>query len=87
MEIIIGGNPGTYNRGYITRARGNASNDMWIDGDRKTLRHFKGLTWQQIGMPYDPQLDLVWRGIACSNNNVIVVGTHDRSVIIMMIKR
>ena len=85
-ENFIGGNPGVYYRGYITKVRGNASNDMWIVGDRNTVRHFNGLTWQQIGMPYDPQIDLVWRGMACKDNNTVIVGTHNRSAIIMMIK-
>jgi hypothetical protein len=86
-ENFIGGNPGVYYRGYITKVRGNASNDMWIVGDRNTLRHFNGVTWQQIGIPYDPQIDLVWRGMACKDDNTIIVGTHNRSAIIMMIKK
>jgi hypothetical protein len=86
-ENFIGGNPGVYYRGYITKVRGNASNDMWIVGDRNTVRHFNGLSWQQIGMPYDPNIDIVWRGMACKDNNTIIVGTHNRSAIIMMIKK
>ncbi len=85
-ENFIGGNQGAFYRGYITKIRGNASNDMWIVGDRNTARHFNGTSWQQVGMPYDPQVDLVWRGISCKNNNIVIVGTHDRSAIIMMIK-
>jgi hypothetical protein len=86
-ENFIGGNPGVYYRGYITKVRGNASNDMWIVGDRNTVRHFNGVNWQQVGMPYDPQIDLVWRGIACKDDNTIIVGTHNRNAIIMMIKK
>ena len=86
-ENFIGGNPGVYYRGFIDRVRGTSSNNMWIVGDRNTLRHFNGVTWQQIGMPYDPQIDLVWRGMACKDNNTVIVGSYNRSAIIMMIKK
>ncbi len=86
-ENFIGGNTGVYYRGYITKVRGNEPNDMWIVGDRNTLRHFNGVSWQQIGMPYDPNIDLVWRGMAGKDDKTIIVGTHNRNAIIMMIKK
>ncbi len=85
-ENFIGGNPGTYYRGYVYRIRAKAANDIWIAGDRNTLRHFNGASWQQIGMPYDPQIDLVWRGMETKDNITVVVGSHNSSAIIMMIK-
>jgi hypothetical protein len=86
-ENFIGGNPGVHYRGYITKVRGVASNDMWIVGDRNTLRHFNGSSWEQIGMPYDPQVDLVWRGMQTNDDMTVVVGSHNRKAIIMMIKK
>jgi hypothetical protein len=86
-ENFIGGNPGVYYRGYITKVRGNASNDMWIAGDRNTLRHFNGTSWQQVGMSYDPQIDLTWKGMQTKDDITVVVGSHNRSAIIMMIKK
>lgn len=57
-----------------------------IAGDRNTLRHFNGSTWQQIGMPYDPQIDLVWRGMETKDDITVVVGSHNSNAIIIMIK-
>ena len=50
-ENYIGGNPNVFYRGAIGKIRGNASNDLWIGGDRNTLRHFNGATWIQVGLP------------------------------------
>ncbi|HCY76333.1 MAG TPA: glucosyl transferase [Ignavibacteriales bacterium] len=86
-ENYIGGNPGTFYRGYVYKIRATASNDIWIAGDRNTLRHFNGSTWQQIGLPYDPQIDLVWRGMENENNTTVIVGSHNSNAIIMMIKK
>jgi hypothetical protein len=86
-ENYIGGNTGTYYRGYVYKIRATASNDIWIAGDRNTLRHFNGSIWQQIGLPYDPQIDLVWRGIETKDNITVIVGSHNSNAIIMMIKR
>ena len=47
-ENYIGGNPGAYYRGFISSIRGNSSNDYVISGDRNTLKHFNGISWQQI---------------------------------------
>jgi hypothetical protein len=86
-ENYIGGNPGSFYRGYVYKIRANASNDIWIAGDRNTLKHFNGSTWQQIGLPYDPQIDLVWRGMETKNNTTVIVGSHNSNAIIMMIKK
>ena len=85
-ENFIGGNPNTYYRGFINKVRGKASNDMWIVGDRNTVRHFNGVTWQQIGMPYDSQIDLVWRGMTIKDNLIVLVGSHNNKAIVMVIK-
>lgn len=86
-ENYIGGNPGAFYRGYVYKIRATASNDIWIAGDRNTLRHFNGSSWEQIGMPYDPQVDLVWRGMETKDDITVVVGSHNSNAIIMMIKR
>jgi len=86
-ENYLGGNVNANYRGFIGRIKGNASNDMWIAGDRNTLRHFNGVSWKQIGLPYNPDMDLVWRGIDCKDNVTVVVGSKNRRAIIMLIKR
>ncbi len=86
-ENYIGGNPGAFYRGYVYKIRATASNDIWIAGDRNTLKHFNGSTWQQIGLPYDPQIDLVWRGMETKDNITVVVGSHNSNAIIMMTKK
>jgi len=86
-ENYIGGNPGAFYRGYVYKIRATASNDIWIAGDRNTLKHFNGSTWQQIGLPYDPQIDLVWRGMETKNNTTVIVGSHNSNAIIMMTKK
>ena len=86
-ENYIGGNPGTFYRGYVYKIRATASNDIWIAGDRNTLKHFNGSTWEQIGMPYDPQVDLVWRGMETKDDITVVVGSHNSYAIIMIIKK
>ena len=86
-ENYLGGNVNANYRGFIGRIKGNASNDMWIAGDRNTLRHFNGVSWKQIGLPYNPDMDLVWRGIDCKDNVTVVVGSKNRRAIIMLLKR
>ncbi|MDP2304122.1 MAG: hypothetical protein Q8N03_17055, partial [Ignavibacteria bacterium] len=85
-ENYIGGNPGTFYRGYITKIRAIASNNIWLAGDRNTVRHFNGLSWQQIGMPYNPQMDLIWRGIDSRSSLTAIAGSHNNNAIIMIIK-
>ena len=77
-QNYIGGNPGLYYRGYIGDVKGVKSNDMWIAGDRNTLRHFNGISWKQIGYPYSPDSDIVWYTVYPTENNVAVVGRKGR---------
>jgi len=86
-ENFIGGNPGVYYRGYISSIRGEASNDMWIAGDRNTLRHFNGVTWQQIGLPYSPNSDVIWAEIKTNGNIAVAVGSDGNQAIIIVMKR
>ncbi len=86
-ENFIGGNPGVYYRGYIADVKGVKSNDMWIVGDRNTLRHFNGVSWKQIGFPCSPDSDIVWYTVYPTENCVAVVGFKGNSAIVMLIKR
>ena len=86
-ENYIGGNPGTYYRGFINSIKGNASNDMIIAGDRNTLKHFNGLTWEQIGLPYSPNSGIIWARIAMKDNLAIAVGDEGIKAKIIMLKR
>jgi hypothetical protein len=86
-ENYIGGDPGVYYRGFIADVKGVKSNDMWIAGDRNTLRHFNGVSWKQIGFPYSPDSDIVWYTVYPTENCVAVVGFKGNSAIVMLIKR
>lgn len=86
-ENYLGGNQNVFYRGFIGKIRGNASNDLWIGGDRNTLRHFNGATWTQVGLPYDPNSAIAWPGIAVKGNLCIAVGENGRSAIAIVIKR
>lgn len=86
-ENFIGGNPGASYRGVISSIRGNASNDYIIAGGRNTLKHFNGVSWEQIGLPYDPQSPIVWRNVKTKNNIVVAVGLKNNSAYIILLNR
>ena len=86
-ENFILGDSGLYYRGYIADVKGIKSNDMWIAGDRNTLRHFNGVSWKQIGYPYSPDSDIGWETIYPTENCAVVVGYKGNSAIVMLIKK
>ena len=85
-ENFIGGNPGASYRGVISSIRGNASNDYIIAGGRNTLKHFNGVSWQQIGLPYNPQspISLVAKQ---KGNTVVAVGSNGSKAFIILLNR
>ncbi len=86
-ENFILGDPGLYYRGYIADVKGVKSNDMWIVGDRNTLRHFNGVSWKQVGYPYSPDSDIGWETIYPTENCTVAVGYEGNSAIVMLIKK
>jgi len=86
-ENFIGGNPGASYRGVISSIRGNASNDYIIAGGRNTLKHFNGINWEQIGLPYDPQSPIVWRSAKVVNNTIAAVGFKSSYAFIILLTR
>jgi len=86
-ENFIGGNPGAYYRGVISSIKGNASNDYIIAGGRNTLKHFNGVTWEQLGLPYDPQSPIVWRIVKMKNNTAVAVGFKNNYAHIILLNR
>lgn len=86
-ENFIGGNPGAYYRGFISSIRGNASNDYIIAGDRNTLKHFNGVTWEQIGLPYSPSSPIIWYKVAQKGNTVVAVGDKGSYAFIILLTR
>jgi hypothetical protein len=86
-ENFIGGNPGAFYRGVISSIRGNASNDYIIAGGRNTLKHFNGVSWEQIGLPYDPQSPIVWRNVKTKNNILVAVGFKDNYAFIILLNK
>jgi len=86
-ENFIGGNPGEYYRGFITSIRGNASNDYIIAGDRNTLKHFNGVTWEQIGLPYSPSSPIIWYKVEEKGNTAVAVGDKGSYAFIILLTR
>ena len=86
-ENFIGGNPGAYYRGFLSSIRGNASNDYIIAGDRNTLKHFNGFTWDQLGLPYSPTSTIIWYSVEQKGNTAVAVGDIDKKAIIMVLNR
>lgn len=85
-ENYMEGDPLQY-RGYISDVKGIKSNDMWIAGDRNTLRHFNGASWKQIGFPYSPDSDIGWWTVYPTENCTAVVGDKGNSAIVMLITK
>jgi hypothetical protein len=86
-ENFIGGNLNAYYRGFINKVKGNAANDMWVVGDRNTVRHFNGVSWKQIGLPYDSMSDIIWLVLSVRLNIVAISGMKGNKAFIMIAKR
>ena len=86
-ENFIGGNPGSYYRGAISSIRGNASNDYIIAGERNTIKHFNGVSWKQIGLPYSPTSPIGWAKVIQKGNLAIAVGINGSKAFIIMLNR
>ena len=86
-ENYIGGNPGTYYRGFIYSIRGNANNDYVIAGDRNTLKHFNGLSWQQIGLSYNPSSPIIWFSVIVKSNTIVAAGTENGKAKVILLKK
>jgi len=86
-ENYIGGNPGSYYRGALSSIRGNASNDYIIAGERNTLRHFNGVTWEQIGLPYNPSSPIGWAKVVQKGSTAVAVGGKGSYAFIILLTR
>ncbi|MFZ1518496.1 MAG: hypothetical protein WAU11_06965 [Ignavibacteriaceae bacterium] len=84
-ENYIGGNQ--FYIGYLYSIRGNKSNDIIIAGDKNTLRHFNGIDWSEIGIPYLPTRHIFWRSVRMRNNLSVVVGDEGIKAKIIMLTR
>jgi hypothetical protein len=85
-ENYINGNANTYYRGFVNRIRGRSSNDFWIIGERNTLKHFNGINWVQIGLPYNPYSPINWKNIDIKGNLVVIVGNDCVNALLILIK-
>jgi len=83
----LGGNPGAFYHGYFSGIRGNGSNDWVVCGDRNTLQHFNGSTWQQLGLPYDPSSRIRWLSVEQKENLVVAVGDEGNRAKIILLRR
>ncbi|MCF8261329.1 MAG: hypothetical protein K9J12_11180 [Melioribacteraceae bacterium] len=81
------GNGNAQHWGYITQLRGTAENDIVFVGERNTVRHFNGLSWKQIGMPYIGSSGYTWLAVAMDKQNVIVVGENNYQASILFLTR
>ena len=84
-ENYIGSDP--YYIGYLYSIRGNRSNDILICGDRNTLRHFNGVNWFEIGIPYNPYRSIFWRSVGIKDNLAVAVGDEGIKAEIIILKR
>ena len=84
-ENYIGGNQ--YYIGYLYSIRGNKSNDIIIAGDRNTLRHFNGINWAEVGIPYTPYRSIFWRSVLIKDNLSVAVGDEGIQAKIIMLNR
>ncbi len=73
--------------GFISQIRGTAVNDILLVGERNTIRHFNGVRWQHLGMPYDQSSDFTWLSISMKNGLAVVVGYTRSNAIIMVLKK
>lgn len=80
------GSPNYVYRGYLEDVQGNASNDIFICGQINTLRHFNGVRWVEIGIPYYPlNYGLFWYTVAMKGNTAAAVGSIiGRGIVIRM---
>lgn len=83
----IGLNGDSRYQGFISQMRGNNDNDLLMIGERNTIRHFNGITWQQIGLPFDPDSGYMWLTVAMKNNTAVVAGRSYSRAIIMVLTR
>ncbi len=84
-ENYIGGDQ--YYIGYLYSLRGNKSNDIVICGDRNTLRHFNGVEWTELGIPYLPYRHIFWRSVKIKENTIVSVGSEETKAQIILLKR
>lgn len=83
----IGGNSLGQYFGYISEIRGNGDNDIMLVGEGNTIRHYNGVRWSQLGMPYDYSSNYLWSSVAMKGNLAIAVGFMNRNAVIMVLKR
>ncbi len=84
-ENYLGGDQ--YYIGYLYSIRGNKSNDIIVAGDRNTLRHFNGLDWSEIGIPYNPYRSIFWRSVSIKDNLSVAIGDEGIKAKIIMLNR
>jgi hypothetical protein len=84
-ENYLGGDQNAI--GYITSIRGNLSNDIVLAGTSNTLRHFNGIDWQQLGLPYDPSSNIGLRGVEIKGNIAVAVGRKGSKAFIILLNR
>ncbi len=82
-----GGDPAASYRGVISSIRGNSVNDYIIAGDRNTLKHFNGVDWEQLGLPYDVSSGIVWRDVEVKGNTAVAVGNKGNKAFIILLNR
>lgn len=73
--------------GFISQVRGNSDNDIILVGEGNTVRHFNGVRWQQIGMPYNISNNYTWLSVNVKGSIAVAVGYKDNTAILMTLKR
>ncbi|GJQ61184.1 MAG: hypothetical protein SCALA702_02370 [Melioribacteraceae bacterium] len=74
-------------RGATISIGGASSTDMWLVGDRNTIRHFNGSTWVQIGEPYASNSDYMWFSVKQKGNVAVAVGLYGNQGTVILMQR
>ncbi len=82
----VDGNP-DLNRGYLTSVRGNASNDYFVFGQRNTIFHYNGATWEHLGPAFTPSDGYPWKRCAVKRNLAVGVTNDGRNAYIIKLER
>jgi hypothetical protein len=56
-------------------------------GEGNTIRHFNGVTWQQLGMSYNYNSEYTWTSVNMKNNLIVAAGYTNSKAVIMVLKR
>jgi len=91
MESLSGNYYGNHNvvseRGLFTKITGTASNDMVVVGDRGTVMHYNGSSWQHIGPGYNSGSNIIYHAVSMEGNTICAVGVNGNLGYVILLNR